>query len=95
MLAVFDVKLAFTQSEMEEELYVEQPTGFEVPGKVCKLNMALEGTKQAANLWQRTLNKFMTDCVERLSPTRACIGWREGESVVICAVHVDACSPLQ
>ena len=49
MLEVFDVKLAFTQSEMKEELYVDQPTGFEVPGKVCKLNMALEGTKQAAN----------------------------------------------
>ena len=59
MLGVFDVVKAFTQSVMPEILFVDQPTGFEVPGKVCRLNMALEGTKQAAHLWQQNLNQFM------------------------------------
>ena len=59
MLGTIDVVKAFTQSEMHELLFTEQPTGFEVAGKICKLNMALEGTKQAAHLWQCNLNEFM------------------------------------
>jgi hypothetical protein len=90
MLGVFDVVKAFTQSEMTELLFVEQPTGFEVKGKVCKLNMALEGTKQAAHLWQQNLNKFMVEFGFERSLADPCLYVKhEGESILICAVHVD------
>ena len=90
MLGVFDVVKAFTQSEMHETLFVEQPTGFEVPGKICKLNMALEGTKQAAHLWQQNLNRFMTEFKFERSLADPCLYvLREGEVILICAVHVD------
>ena len=90
MLGVFDVKLAFTQSEMTETLYVDQPTGFEVPGKVCRLNMALEGTKQAAHLWQQNLNEFMISHKFERSLADPCLyKLVDGESYVKCAVHVD------
>ena len=46
-----DVKLAFPNSPIDKEIYVEQPTSFIVKGqehKVCRLNTALYGLKQAS-----------------------------------------------
>ena len=45
-----DVKTAFLNDDLEEEIYMEQSEGFIVPGqekKVCKLVKSLYGLKQA------------------------------------------------
>jgi len=45
-----DVTTAFLNEFINEELYIEQPQGFEVHGRdshVCRLNKALYGINQA------------------------------------------------
>jgi hypothetical protein len=45
-----DVKTAFLHSELEKDIYMHQPQGFEVQGKenlVCKQRRSLYGIKQA------------------------------------------------
>ena len=46
-----DVKIAFLNGELEEEIYMEQPVGFVVKGqehKVCKLNRSIYSIKQSS-----------------------------------------------
>jgi hypothetical protein len=48
-----DVKTTFLNGAIKEEVYIEQPQGFEVHSKdthVCRLKKALYGLKQAPEL---------------------------------------------
>jgi hypothetical protein len=57
-----DVKTAFLHSELEEEIYIDQPEGFIVPGKedlVCKLKRSLYGLKQSSRQWYKRFDSFM------------------------------------
>nr|GEV09690.1 retrovirus-related Pol polyprotein from transposon TNT 1-94 [Tanacetum cinerariifolium] len=59
-----DVKSAFLNGKLKEEVYVKQPPGFEsneFPSHVCKLDKALYGLKQAPRAWYETLSTFLTE----------------------------------
>jgi hypothetical protein len=48
-----DVKIAFLHGIIQEEIYVEQPLGFEAyrESHVCHLKKVLYGLKQAPRAW--------------------------------------------
>ncbi|WVZ94178.1 hypothetical protein U9M48_040103 [Paspalum notatum var. saurae] len=52
-----DVKSAFLNGFIEEEVYVRQPSGFE--NRVYKLRKALYGLKQAPRAWYARLKCFL------------------------------------
>lgn len=59
-----DVKSAFLNGELQEEVYVEQPQGFVVEGmdhKVYMLNKALYGLKQAPQAWYSKIDRYFLD----------------------------------
>nr|GEX61747.1 Gag-Pol polyprotein [Tanacetum cinerariifolium] len=58
-----DVKAAFLNGPLKEEVYVAQPKGFVDPNhpeKVSRLRKALYGLKQAPKAWYDELSKFLT-----------------------------------
>jgi hypothetical protein len=57
-----DVKTAFLNGVIEEEVYIEQPQGFEVEDRkshVCRLKKALYGLKQAPRAWYGRIESFL------------------------------------
>jgi len=57
-----DVKSAFLNGVLEEEIFVEQPEGFRVAGqedKVYKLKKALYGLKQAPRAWYSRIDAYL------------------------------------
>jgi hypothetical protein len=57
-----DMKSAFLNGPIKEEVYVEQPFGFEdseYPNYVYKLSKVLYGLKQAPRAWYECLRDFL------------------------------------
>jgi hypothetical protein len=75
-----DVKSAFLNGAIKEEVYVEQPPSFEddrYPDHVFKLSKALYGLKQAPRAWYECLRDF-------LIVTKTC-----DDDLFVCQIYVD------
>ena len=51
-----DAVNAFPNSELDEEVYIELPDGYKLPGKVGRLLRALYGLRRSPLLWQKLLS---------------------------------------
>ena len=59
-----DIKTAYLNADIDEEMYINQPEGFEKKGKngerlACKLIKSLYGLKQSGRNWYLTLANFL------------------------------------
>jgi hypothetical protein len=88
-----DVKSAFINGHIKEELYVEQPPGFEdseYPSHVYKLSKALYGLKQAPRAWYECMRDFLITNgfkVGKADPTL--INKTIAKDLFICQIYVD------
>ena len=71
-----DVKTAFLNGELEEEIYMQQPEGFLSPGneiKVCKLVKSLYGLKQAPKQWHEKFDEIMLSNGFKINESDKCV----------------------
>lgn len=57
-----DVKTSFLHGFLKEEVFVEQPQGFEDHDRethVCRLKKALYGLKQAPRVWYACIDSYL------------------------------------
>ena len=88
-----DVKTAFLNGELEEEIYMEQPEGFVVHGqesKVCKLDKSLYGLKQAPKQWHEKFDNLMITNEFKVNESDKCIYYKYDKNIctIIC-LYVD------
>lgn len=88
-----DVKTAFLNGEINEDVYVAQPEGFEKQGckhMVYKLLKALYGLRQAPRAWYSKLNKCLIELgFERCPYENAVYSKGTGDDCLLVAVYVD------
>ncbi len=82
-----DVKSAFLQGKLDDEVYVEQPTGFAKDKRVCRLNRSLYGLKQSPRVWYQTIAAFLIKIGYK--PTHADKGLFVNSMGDIVVVYVD------
>jgi hypothetical protein len=88
-----DVKTAFLNGELDEEVYMKQPEGFVVKGqehKVCKLTKSLYGLKQAPKQWHQKFDQVVLANGYKINESDKCIysKFHNGKGVMIC-LYVD------
>ncbi|KAK1630064.1 hypothetical protein QYE76_004379 [Lolium multiflorum] len=92
-LQQMDVKSAFLNGPLHEEVYVKQPPGFEdlnFPNHVYKLDKALYGLKQAPRAWYEHLKELLVDRgfdVGLIDPTL--FTKRVNGELFVCQLYVD------
>ncbi|KAM0925571.1 hypothetical protein ACQ4PT_004106 [Festuca glaucescens] len=88
-----DVKSTFLNSDLTEEVYVEQPIGYEKKGeeeKVYKLKKALYGLKQAPRAWNSKLDQCLVSLGFKRCPLEHAVYTKSSkDSNLLVGVYVD------
>nr|GEX67860.1 retrovirus-related Pol polyprotein from transposon TNT 1-94 [Tanacetum cinerariifolium] len=88
-----DVKMAFLNGPLKEEVYVAQPDGFvdrDHPEKVYRLRKALYGLKQALKAWYDELSKLLTSKgFTKVIIDLTLFTIRYGEDILLVQIYVD------
>jgi hypothetical protein len=88
-----DVKSAFLNDDLKEEVYVHQPLGFAIPdkeGKVLLLRKALYCLRHALRAWNAKLDSTLKRMGFEQSPHEAAVYRRgSGRNTLLVGVYVD------
>ena len=89
----WDVKMAFTQAPLEDQIFMYEPEGFETEGEkkhVVELKKSLYGLKQSARNWQLLLNSYCHQNGFSATHADPCVFILKKENgFCVCSTHVD------
>jgi hypothetical protein len=93
VLHQMDVKNAFLHGELQEEVYLDQPPGYEDmshPNHVCRLRKALYGLKQAPGAWHDKIAECLVTIGFRMSDADHSLYVRKSdEGIMVITIYVD------
>lgn len=87
-----DVRTAFLNGELDEEVYIKVPDGLHdmYPGKCFKLKKAIYGLKQAPRVWWLNLSATLAQHAFKPSYADQCLFIKNSQhGMVYCLVYVD------
>ena len=88
-----DVKLAFLNREIDEEVYIEQPKGcplIDDKDIICRLKKSLYGLKQAPKTWYASLDKHLTKLGYSKGMAHSNLYWEKiDDGLMILVIFVD------
>ena len=87
-----DVKTAFLNGNLQEDVYMTQPEGFESEDKtkVCKLKRSIYGLKQASRSWNIRFDETIKEFDFIKNPDEPCVYKKEvDQNVVFLILYVD------
>jgi hypothetical protein len=87
----FDVSTAFLYGELEEEIYMNEPQGYEDgTDRVCKLRKSLYGLKQAPRFWNKKIGNLLKESGLKQSNADPCLYILEkGKEKLFLILYVD------
>ena len=83
-----DAVTAFLNSRLDENVWVQLPTGYENGSRACRLKKGIYGLKQAARLWALEVRKLLRELGYQMIPADECLYWHPQKGVYV-ATHVD------
>ena len=86
-----DVKSAYLNGDLTDDIYMAQPSGYEDgTNRVCKLQKAIYGLKQAGRIWSQLLSKTFLELGYARSRADSCLYYQiQGSDLILVGVHVD------
>jgi hypothetical protein len=85
----FDVKTAFLHGDLDEELFMEPPEGYDYPkNKVCRLVKSLYGLRQAPRQWNHKFNAFLKEFNLQQSKIDRCLYYNDDRTILV-VIYVD------
>lgn len=90
-LMQFDIKTAFLNGDLTEDIYMMQPQGYnDNSGRVCKLNKSLYGLKQASRCWNAKFTTVLCKFGFKVSKLDSCVFiLHQGSGKVYLALYID------
>ena len=88
-----DVKTAFLNGNLEEEVYMIQPEGYtsqEFPNKVCRLQKSIYGLKQASRSWNMRFDDAIRSYEFIINEDKSCVYKKiSGSIIIFVVIYVD------